>query len=430
MNTPKRLITTQKLRWVAMATAFVCAVFAPGRAEDVSSGWHQWGGPDRNFHSESTGLATSWPAGGPRELWRRSLGEGYSSVVVGDDTLYTMYRDEEDEIIVSLAATTGETRWEHRYHAPLLADMSYGTWLRQGGAGPYSTPLLLGERVYAVGSSGKFHAIERKTGEVLWFHDLHQEFGMSGYSGFVPSPIAYGDNVILPVGGRGQGVVAFDRQNGAVVWKNQDFRLAPASPILIDVDDQDQLVVFGPQRVFGLDPDNGDSLWSHPHATNHGLNISTPVWGEGNLLFCSSAYNGGSRVIRLTRANGETTPEELWSSNRLRLHFGNAIRIGNLIFGTSGDFGPAFFTAVDVGTGEELWRERAFGRSQMVYADGKLVIVDEDGDLALATATPEGLKVHSKVELLTENAWTPPTLVGTKLYVRDRKNIVALDLSE
>ena len=134
--------------------------------------------------------------------------------------------------------------------------------------------------------------------------------------------------------------------------------------------------------------------------------------------------------IRLTRANGETTPEELWSSNRLRLHFSNAIRIGNLIFGTSGDFGPAFFTAVDVGTGEELWRERAFGRSQMVYADGKLVIIDEDGDLALVTATPEGLKVHSKVELLTENAWTPPTLVGTKLYVRDRKNIVALDLGE
>ena len=164
--------------------------------------------------------------------------------------------------------------------------------------------------------------------------------------------------------------------------------------------------------------------------TNHGLNISTPVWGEGNLLFCSSAYNGGSRVIRLRREDGKTTAEELWINNRMRLHFGNAIRIGDLVLGTSGDFGPAFFTALDINSGEEVWRERSFARSQMVYADGMLVIVDEDGDLALATPTRQGLKVHARTELLTENAWTPPTLVGTKLYVRDRKNIVALDLSE
>jgi outer membrane protein assembly factor BamB len=308
--------------------------------------------------------------------------------------------------------------------------MDYGTWLQQGGPGPYSTPLLLGESLYAVGATGKFHAVDRKTGRVLWFHNLHEEFGMSGYRGFAPSPIAYGDNVILPVGGRGQAVVALDRLSGAVAWKNQDFRLAPASPILIDVNGQGQLVVFAPRQVVGLDPENGDFLWSHPHETDYGLNISTPVWGKGNLLFLSSAYSGGSRVIRLSRIGGKTSPEELWSSNRLRLHFGNAIRLGNLILGTSGDFGPAFFTAIDVITGEEIWRERSFGRSQMVYADGKLVIVDEDGDLALATAAREGLKVHARAEVLTENAWTPPTLVGTILYVRDRENILALDLGE
>ena len=154
------------------------------------------------------------------------------------------------------------------------------------------------------------------------------------------------------------------------------------------------------------------------------MNISTPVWGEGNLLFVSSAYNGGSRVIRV----GQGGAEELWSSNRLRLHFGNAIRIGDVIVGTSGDFGPAFFIGVDVETGEELWRERTFGRSQMVYADGKLVIVDEGGDLALASVGPGGLEVHARAELLTDNAWTAPTLVGTHLYVRDRRNIVAVDL--
>lgn len=408
-----------------LTIATVFAVLAPAGAGD----WPQWGGPNRNFQVESRGLAVSWPSSGPKKLWSRALGEGYSSIVAVEDALYTMYRDGEDEIVVSLSADTGETLWEHRYEAPLLEDMEYGIWLRQGGPGPYSTPLLLGDSLYSVGVSGKLHALDRKTGRILWFHDLHQKFGMKGYSGFAPSPIAYAETVILPVGGRGQGVVAFDRRSGDVVWKNQDFRLAPASPILIDVDGQDQLVVFGPSHVVGVDPTNGKLLWSHPHETSYGLNISTPVWGEGNLLFCSAAYNGGSRVIRLSRANGKTTAEELWASNRMRLHFGNAIRVGDLILGTSGDFGPAFFSAVDVRTGEELWRERTFGRSQMVYAEGKLVIVDEGGDLALAQASPEGLTVDARAEVLAENAWTPPTLVGTMLYVRDRKNVVALDLS-
>jgi outer membrane protein assembly factor BamB len=306
--------------------------------------------------------------------------------------------------------------------------MDYGTWLRQGGAGPYATPLLLGRAVYTVGTTGRFHALDRSTGEILWEHDLDRKFEMRGYRGYAPSPIVYGGNILLPIGGEGQGVVAFDPASGAVVWKNQDFPLAPASPILIDVDGQDQLVVFTPSEVVGLDPRNGSALWSHPHETNYGLNISTPVWGEGNLLFTSSAYNGGSRVIRLSRANGKTEVEELWSSNRLRLHFGNAMRLGNLILGSSGDFGPAFFIAVDVETGEEVFRERTFARSQMLLAGSKLVILDEGGDLAIASAGPDGLKVHARAPLLTENAWTPPTLLGTRLYVRDRKNILALEL--
>lgn len=420
----------RKFHLVASGPVLLFTLLALRWVDDSSSGWRQWGGPDRNFHSDSTGLARSWPATGPRELWSRPLGEGYSTVIADEATLYTMYREEPDEIVVALAASSGKTRWEHRYPAPLLEDMDYGYWLRQAGPGPYSTPLLVGDRLYAVGVTGAFHALDKKTGKVLWSHDLDREFGMSGYRGYASSPIAYADTVILPVGGPGRAVVAFDQVTGVVQWKRQDFQLAPASPIVINVDGEDQLVVFAPQSIVGLDPRNGELLWSHPHETNHGLNISTPVWGEGNLLFCSSAYNGGSRVIRLMREDGKTTAEELWFNNRVRLHFGNAIRIGDLVLGTSGDFGPAFFTALDINSGEEAWRERSFARSQMVYADGMLVIVDEDGDLALATPTQQGLKVHARTELLTENAWTPPTLVGTKLYIRDRKNIVALDLSE
>ncbi len=112
----------------------------------------------------------------------------------------------------------------------------------------------------------------------------------------------------------------------------------------------------------------------------------------------------------------------------MRVHFSDAIRIGDYVYCSSGHSGPAFFTALNVKTGEIAWQDRAFAKASFLYADGKFIIIDEDGRLGLATATPEGFKVISKVELLKSNAWTVPTLVGTKLYVRDRKTIMALDL--
>ena len=150
--------------------------------------------------------------------------------------------------------------------------------------------------------------------------------------------------------------------------------------------------------------------------------------GPGNRLFVSSAYGGGSRMIGLSRTDGRTTPREIWFNNRMRLHFGTGALDGGLIVGTSGDFGPAFMVGLDAETGTELWRDRSFARAQMVDANGTLVIVDEDGAIALASVSRDGLRVHARDELLTANAWTPPTVVGSTFYVRDRKDILALDL--
>ncbi|HEY7819161.1 MAG TPA: hypothetical protein VIG29_13135, partial [Vicinamibacteria bacterium] len=136
----------------------------------------------------------------------------------------------------------------------------------------------------------------------------------------------------------------------------------------------------------------------------------------------------GSRAIQLTTAGGVTHAREKWFTNRVRFMFLSAVRVGDFVYGTSGDFGPAFFIAIDAESGEEIFRERTFARSQMVLAGSKLVILDEGGDLAIASVSPAGLEVHARTALMTENAWTPPTLVGTRLYVRDRKNVLAVEL--
>ena len=394
---------------------------APAQAQD----WLQWGGPGRNFISDSKGLADSWPAGGPTRLWSRTLGEGHSTILAEKGKLYTMYRKGEQEVIVSLEADSGKTIWEYSYDAPTKG-MDYSE-----GFGPHSTPLISGDVLYAVGALGSFHALDKRTGKVLWSHELWKQMGGRKLDrGYACSPIEFKNTIILQVGGPGQAVVAFNKNDGTIAWKKQDFTVSFSSPLIIDFDGQPQLVVFAADQIVGLDPNNGDLLWTYPHRTDYGLNISTPVWCDGNLLFCSSAYNGGSRVLRLTRKDGKTTAEEVWFNNKVRVHIGTIIRIGDYAYCASGDFGPSFFSAVNVKTGEVAWRDRSFARASSLYADGKLILLDEDGSLILATISPQNLKIIAKTQLLQHRAWTVPTLSGTRLYVRDRKTIMAVDLGK
>jgi outer membrane protein assembly factor BamB len=423
-------------RSFARATLVVWLAASFGRAQ--SPEWPQWGGPSRDFKAPSRGLAPAWPAAGPKELWTRPLGEGYSAIAAEGGVLYTQYRPTKGalsaivsrftgsspEVVAALDAATGRTLWEHVYEAPVHPKMDV-----EYGPGPHSTPLVAGGLVFAVGSTGKVHALDRKTGRVVWARDLWAELGGQVQGrGYSASPLAYDDTVVLTVGGVGQALVAFRQPDGQVAWKAHSFELSPASPIVIRVDGQDQLVLFHAEGVAGVDPRGGPLHWNHTHRTRWGLNISTPVWGDGNLLFISSAYDGGSRALRLRQSAGKTAVEELWASNRMRVHFGDAVRIGDVVYASSGDFGPAPFTAVEVATGKVLWQDRALGRSSFVAADGKLVLLDEDGGLALATVSPEGLKVLSKTQVFQGRSWTVPTLAGTRLFLRDRATIKALEL--
>jgi outer membrane protein assembly factor BamB len=393
--------------------------------------WPQFGGPNRNFMVDSKGLADAWPAQGPKKLWMRPLGEGYSEISVEQGTLYTMYRKGEQEVAIAMDAATGKTRWEYAYNA------SFGNMAMENGPGPHTTPLILGNRVYTVGILAILNCFDKTTGKLVWSKDLYKDFpGASRMDrGYSSSPMAYKNSIILTIGGAGHAVIALDPADGHLLWGKNDFGNSPSSPTLINVAGQDQLVAFlddggsaAHGLIAGLDPNNGALLWTYPHKTSWGLNISLPVWGDDGILVMSSAYGTGARALKLTREGGKTTVKELWANNRLRVHHTTMVRVGEFIYASSGDFGPAPLTAINVRTGEIKWQERAFPKASFVYADGKFFVVDEDGGVSLATFSPAGAKVISKFSLLEHNAWTAPTLVRTKLYGRDRKSIAALDV--
>jgi outer membrane protein assembly factor BamB len=384
--------------------------------------WSQFGGPRRDFTVAGKGVASTWPDSGPKTLWRRSLGEGYSPVAVDRGQLFTMYQRDDQEIVIAMDAATGRTLWEHAYKAPITVNMSRAP-------GPRATPLVVGDTVFTAGATGKLHCLDRQTGRVIWAHDLFKEFGghvQDEY--YASSPIAYRSTLVVPVGAAGGAVMAFDQRTGAVVWKAHDYKISYASPILIDVDGQTQAVVVMESEVIGLDPANGALLWSHPHRNATRTNVSTPVWGEGNLLFVSSAYDSVGRMLRLSRQGAATTVQELWTSRDLRVHVGNAVRIGGTIYGSSGDFGPTSFAALDVQTGQVRWQQRGFSKVSFLNADGRFIMLTEDGELLLASPTDSGLAVHARVQVLAKTSWTPPSMSGTTLYIRDRVELVALDL--
>lgn len=425
-----------------LAAAILSSSAPPLLAQEVDADrdWWQWGGPSRDFRYDVEGLAETWPAEGPPVLWSRPLGAGHTAIVAGGGRLFTMYRVAHgegggspwagEEAVIALDAATGETLWEYAYPS-VVQDFDQG-------AGPHATPLLLGGRLFTIGTNKELHVFDAATGEVIWSRNFVTDFGAPPLlirsmikSGYGVSPLPYKDTIIVQVGGPGQAVMALRQDDGAVVWRSGSFLVSEAPPGLIDFDGARQLVVFAGQAVHGLDPDTGAVLWAHPHDAGNDFNFQIPLWSdEDDILFLSSGYIGGSRALRLAQDGGVTRVEELWYDPQLRFTFLNPIRLGDFVYGTSGQGATAIMTATHVATGETAWRERGFSRASLLYAGGKTLVLEEDGDLSLVVLAPTGMTRLATTPLFDTRAWTAPTLVGSTLYARDREKIVALELSE
>jgi outer membrane protein assembly factor BamB len=387
--------------------------------------WTQWGGPHRNFQTQATGIKDTWPAGGPRVVWKRQLGEGYSAPVVEGGVLYTMYGKPREEVVIAANAETGATLWESN------SSMNFASDAPEMGNGPYASPLIAGDRLITAGVAGKLQCFDKRTGKLLWMQELWKTHGGSRMMyGYASSPIAFRDLVIVPVGGPGKSIMAFKQADGSVAWSKLDFGNVYSSPLLINVSGLEQLAVLMDGAILAVNPHNGDEQWEVPFKALYSIAIATPLFSaQDNLLFVSSEYEGGAKVIELQRQGLQTKANELWSSNRLRLHHGNAMRVGDVIYFSSGGKGSQpILSAVEARSGKIVWQERSIGKATFVQADGKLITLDGDGTLMIAYPSPQGFKVTAKAPLLASVAWTPPVLVGSRAYLRDRVSMMAVDL--
>lgn len=386
-----------------------------------SSEWTRFGGDRADFSVTEAGR---WPAGGPRESWRRPLGAGYSAIAAADGQLFTMLRDGSDDVVVALDAATGRDLWRHVYAAP-----SREGNLVEFGEGPHATPLVLEDRIVTLGYTGKLKALSRKDGSVLWSWDLLEQWGGELLKwGYSASPILEQGRVIVLVGGERAGVVAFDPETGKTEWTSPATRVSYATPLVIDVEGQRQLLYFAHDALHALDAGSGQPLWSVPLRNGYENHASMPIWRpESGLLWVVSQQEAGGRALSLRRQADETIVEEVWANSRLKVHHWNSVVLDDTAYAAVGGDGGVL-VGVDLASGEILWRSRGYPKANFVKLPVGVLALDENGVLTLLELTRDGVAERDRVEVLRSTSWTAPTVVGTRIYVRDQREIVALDL--
>ncbi len=381
--------------------------------------WPQWRGPNRDGVSVETGLLTSWPAGGPKLVWKAKSGEGYSSLAIDAGRVFTLLQDGEDETVVCWDADTGTERWRFRYPCKYLNDY---------GSGPRSTPTMDGDLVYTVGGTGIFHCLKAATGEKVWRHDLLEQFQAENLQwGVSFSPLIEGDLVLTNPGGTNDSsLVAFDKRSGQLVWKGQNDQAGYSSPIAITAAGVRQIIFFTETGLVSVSPKDGSVYWRFPWETSYGCNIATPI-SAGDYLFISSGYGRGCALVKIVAdGDGSLQAKRVYENNLMCNHFSSSVLYQDHLYG----FNEGTLTCMELRTGKVVWKERGFKKGSPLIADGHLIILGESGQLALAEATPQGYREKASYRVSRNKCWTVPALANGKLYIRDEEQVLCLDLKK
>jgi outer membrane protein assembly factor BamB len=295
-----------------------------------------------------------------------------------------------------------------------------------GGDGPRATPTWADGVVYALGAMGEFRALEEVTGRTLWRTNILTDSGARNLDwGMAAAPLIVDETVVvLPGGPHGQSVVAYDRANGARVWSAQDDMQAYASPMLVMLSGRRQLLVLSATRLMGLTADGGQLLWEYPFATYNGINAAQPLLLGGDRVFVSASYGAGAAVIEVSQVAESFAVQEVWRNNRMKNRFSSSVLRDGVIYGLD----EGILAAVDARTGDLKWKGGRYGYGQLVLVGESLVVLTEDGDLALVRAQPARHQEVVRFPVLAGKTWNGPALDGGYLLVRNLAEMAAFDL--
>jgi len=409
------------LRTTASTLALAAAVAAAAGATGSRGGdWPQFRGARRDGVSTEKGLLGTWPDGGPKLAWRRPIGEGYSAVSVAGGRLYTMYaaddHGEPSEFAAAFDPGTGNETWRTKIGKKL--DTEFGN-------GPRATPTVDRDTVFVLGSFGEMVALAAADGAERWRVDLKQAFGgKQPHFGFSTSAVVDDGQVIVEGGGpEGKSYAALDRATGAVKWTSGDGGQSPGynSALTVEIAGVRGYVAIVGNRIRSIDA-QGKELWSQPWA--EGEAHAMPVLIPPDKIFASGVEGVGAALYQVAVEEGRAQVRELWKNPQMRNHFSSSLYHDGHIYG----FDNATLKCIGAADGSLKWAKRGLGKGSLIYADGHLAVLSDQGLLVWVKATPEAYLEEGSVQALQGLSWTAPALAGGRLYLRNHTEMVAYDL--
>ena len=413
------LKATFPARWAA---AFATLLASAAMAAE----WPQYRGPNHDGIT-SDKIMTQWPSGGPKKLWEIPLGSSLGTFVNGDKKVYVyqMRGKSTDgfETLTALNPANGQVVWSRDI------DKAEG-YKSGGGDGPRSSPTFNDGKVYVLSTYLKLACVDSADGRVIWGHDLKAEFhGKEPAWGNACSPFIDGNLVLVCCGGKGESLIAFDKKTGKVAWKGQDDKPTHATPVPAELGGVHQIVFFTVTGLVSVKPESGEVLWRQPYKFSTSTAASPVVCGD-DIVYCSAGYGVGGGAYQIKKEGDKFTSTELWRKVGGDInHWSTPVYKDGYLYGLYGfkEFHSEPLKCIDVKTGEEKWSQKGFGQGQVELVDGNLLIVGDQGELVLATPSPEGYKEIARCHPITGKCWTEPAVADGKIYLRSQTGAVALD---
>jgi len=398
-------------------------------AVEGAIGWPSYLGPTGNCVSAETGLLPAFPPEGPKMLWQRETGSGYSSPVVIDAGLIVQHRMGDEELVECLDPVSGETLWKFAYETTYRCPYEYSS-------GPYSTPAISGQRLVTVGAQGQCHCLDMATGELIWRRLLHEDYRVpDGLFAVGTSPCIDDGRVILCLGAEqdNAGIVALDLATGKTLWTATDHGASYATPVTAAIHGLRWCFVFTADGLVAVDPENGTVRWMetfgvgrHPDSANA---VSPVVWQD--LVMVSAGPGPGNLCLRILPNGGRET---IWKNRRaVDSQFNRQIVVDGFVYGFTSKWNrSASLICVDLRDGSVQWAWPSdLMRGSGLWADGRLILLGELGHLALVDDDPgadePSVYGFTAEPLLSAPTYSAPVLYHGRLYLRNESRLLCLD---
>ncbi|MBW7990221.1 MAG: PQQ-binding-like beta-propeller repeat protein [Planctomycetes bacterium] len=412
MSTSSRRISTFTIISVAVVL-FANSVVVHG------ADWPIYRGPQHNGITSETDWVADFPATGPTQLWKKSIGIGFSTMTISDGRVYAMGNsgksgpNANQDTVFCFDANTGKEIWKHTYSCPLEPKYYEG--------GTLSTPIVDGKVVYSISKMGHLFCLDAATGSVTWQKNMNKDLGFKlptwHFSG---SPLVVGNMLILNLGDAG---VALNKTNGNAIWDNGKGICGYATPVPYTMEGQKCVAIFGASHIMGVRISDGKLLWKSFFENKHKVSAADPII-VGNEVFVSNGYNYGCAKYKVNGSNVET----LWKNKNMRNQMNCSMYWKGYLYG----FDETKLTCLDFKDGSIKWTEGSLGKGAlMMSADGRMIIISDKGELAIANADPEKFDIISRAQILPRSkCWTTPILANGKIYTRNANgDMVCVDVS-